>query len=384
MENQFTFLESPEVTALNHALELMPGLKQVELFVNDDFKKEMSLLRLQENREEIERIELLPTSLIVSKSFFDQQNNLAWYQNSDLPYFDENFERTNNDLFTELDKNILIVPIKSIDHLPKLFYIFHFRKNASELGPVSSGNILHTSHKQLLGRLLFNSLKTLLHSTIENRKLMLEYNTMFANMIRSKEIEIERRLEKTKEYSSILDAVVFNILKDLKNENEEVIIPDKSKLIIYPHLTHPDRLKKHLKKALNFARTFQFLQVSPKMELLPDYFSDLENQKQEEIKASKSDADVYSTHTKTYQFLQSLENAANRLMQRGEKLTSIKVGQELEQPVTAAAISDKLKNHAYKIHLLLKQFPQKWPVVRNQFRPVINIQEKQSREKFAS
>jgi hypothetical protein len=94
--------------------------------------------------------------------------------------------------------------------------------------------------------------------------------------------------------------------------------------------------------------------------------------------------DLYSSHTKSYQFLDSLEDAAQKLIQNGLKLTSMNVGRELQQPVTAAAISDKLKNHAYKIHLLLKQYPGKWPVIRNQFRPVINIQEKQLEQKYAS
>lgn len=388
MENHFTFLKSPELTALKHALDLMPGLMQVDLIVNNDLKKEFSVYRLQEKNGEIQKLEIHNSYQEESRSFISTQKNMAWYQKEDLPYFGKTHHHSDTDLFSELDKNILLIPIRNIPQLPHLFYIFLFRKNASELGPVSNKSVLDTSHKQLMARLISNSLKGMLHSIIENRKVMLEYNRMLSSLIQSKEIALENQNVKTKQLNAYLQDVLMTFVSEVKEENEDVYLSEKTQQILFPHLSNPSYLKEQLKKALNFARTFHFLKQEGKLELLPEYFNDLkkvEHPKQiNKSNHNQNQSDLYSSHTKTYQFLQSLEDAATRLLHKGNKLTSMNVGQELSQPITAAAISDKLKNHAYKIHLLFKQYPDKWPIVRNQFKPVINIEEKQSREKYAS
>lgn len=384
MENHFTFLESPEFTALKHALELMPGLMQVDLIVNNDLIKQFSVFRLLEKDGNIQELKLNHGLIEESKSFFRNQKNISWYQKADLPYFEELHSVSKSDLFAELDKSILLIPIRNIVGLPDLIYVFLFRKNASELGPVSNKSVLDTSHKQLMGRLISNSLKGLLNSIIENRKVMLEYNNMLTNLMHSKDLEIEYQKEKSKKLYSYLNDILNNHVHKLKASNEDVIMTEKTKAKLLPFVSNPTYLESQISKALNFARTFNFLKSDGKIELIPEYFNDLKKMEIPKQTVTQNQNDLYSSHTKTYQFLQSLEEASNRILQKGDKLTSMNVGQELDHPITAAAISDKLKNHAYKIHLLLKQYPEKWPIVRHQFRPVINIQEKQSREKFAS
>lgn len=384
MENQFTFTESPEMTVLNHALDLMPGLLQVDLMVKNNLQKSLYVFSLKEKDGNIQQLQLGPDLKQGALLFFNELKNISWFQKSDLPYDTMEFKKTKGDLFAELDKNILIVPIKSIYELPELLYIFNFRKNASELGPVSSESVLDTSHKQLLSRLLSNSLKVMLNSIVENRKVMLEYNEVLMNLIKSKDLEIEKQRLQSDEFEAYLSGIIDQFVNDVSNRGFEFVIPEVTRKLLYPHLSNPDLIRKQLVKALNFAQTLHFMKPQAKLELLPEYFNDLRKSGPGLGHKVDVQTDIYSSHTKTYQFLQSLEEAAHRIIQKGGKLTSINVGQELEQPVTAAAISDKLKNHAYKIHLLLEQFPDMWPIVRNQFRPVINIQEKQIKEKFAS
>lgn len=384
MKNHFTFLQSPELTALKYAVDLMPGLLQVDLIMKDDLKNELSVFRLKHTEEDVQQIEMEKNQLEGSIALLHQLKNLSWYKNSDLPYYDKPKQRIKNDLFSELDNNVLLIPIKNILELPELIYVFLFRKNASELGPVAAHNVLDTSHKQILGRLIYNSLKGNLKSIIENRKVMLQYNNMLSNLIKSKDQELDHQKEISKELNDHLNNILFTHLDELKTKEEVIYLSEKTKLKLYPHLSNPVYLKDQLNKALNFARTFHFLKPGEQIELLPEYFMDLSDAINTKTKDTQNKSDIYSSHTKTYQFLQSLEDAANRTLHKGNKLTSMNVGQELEQAVTAAAISDKLKNHSYKIHLLLQQYPEKWPIIRNQFRPVINIIEKQSRKKIAS
>jgi hypothetical protein len=385
MESQFTFIQSPELTALNHALMLMPGLQQVDVIRRDLVSGELIVNRLREQND-LASITFSREMRKSTEQFYLNQNGLAWFQVDEVPYnlFDKpNFDK---DLFAELDKNILSIPFKTMTQLTAPIYLFYFRRNASELGPVSSKSVLDTTHKQLLGRLISNSMKALLNQLAENRKVMMEYNRRISGILKSKEQKIEDLSRQQLRYQSYLDGVLNSILSELKEKNEQIVLSNETKELLYARLQNPLLVKNQLKSALIFARTFHFNQSSSITELLPEYFDMYE---EEFVKATEPAEtievpDLYSSHTKSYQFLDSLEDAAQKLIQNGLKLTSMNVGRELQQPVTAAAISDKLKNHAYKIHLLLKQYPGKWPVIRNQFRPVINIQEKQLEQKYAS
>jgi hypothetical protein len=76
---------------------------------------------------------------------------------------------------------------------------------------------------------------------------------------------------------------------------------------------------------------------------------------------------------KTRLFLDRLERAASKLSANGEDLTSSAVGQTMDRPISAPAITDALRKNRRRVLLLLEQNPEKWPIIRNQFRPLINI-----------
>jgi len=54
-------------------------------------------------------------------------------------------------------------------------------------------------------------------------------------------------------------------------------------------------------------------------------------------------------------------------------LTGVNLGNYCIPSVTPAAISDALKKHSKKIMTLFEQEPNRWSILRNEFRPVKNI-----------
>jgi len=55
------------------------------------------------------------------------------------------------------------------------------------------------------------------------------------------------------------------------------------------------------------------------------------------------------------------------------KLTGTNVGKACPVPISAPAISDALYNHKSKIINLMKTYPDKWDVIRTDFRPLKNV-----------
>ena len=78
-------------------------------------------------------------------------------------------------------------------------------------------------------------------------------------------------------------------------------------------------------------------------------------------------------YERTYQLLDRYEEAAKRVVTEKMPLTGVNLGNYCKPSVSPAAISDALKKHGKKIMTLFDQNPNRWSLLRNEFRPVKNI-----------
>jgi hypothetical protein len=60
-------------------------------------------------------------------------------------------------------------------------------------------------------------------------------------------------------------------------------------------------------------------------------------------------------------------------MIREMPLTGLNVGSACSTPISAPAISDALKKHRNKILTLLGLYPDRWNLIRSEFKPLINV-----------
>jgi hypothetical protein len=75
---------------------------------------------------------------------------------------------------------------------------------------------------------------------------------------------------------------------------------------------------------------------------------------------------------RTITLLDRYENAASLLINERLNVTGSNLGQHLNPPISAAAISDAIRKHGSKITLLLNKFPQRWTILRRNFKPIQN------------
>lgn len=386
MKNQFSFIDQPILTALKSAITLLPGLDRVDLLWNDPTTLELKLISVfHKNTSELVYHRIKKNNISVLNNFRSQKPSVSWYSHEELPFNEMNEKVEDEGIFNEVLKSILCISFENnTDKLSDLF-IFYFRKDASEFGPIKEGNILSTNQKLMIGRLLHNSLKTILYQLNSNREIMIGYNKNISEMIQHQNKTIEKSKQETKLLSSFLDDILMRMIDEVNDSNDLITLKEETKEILRPYLYDKYRVKLALKNAILFVKTLQFGMGDAALELLPFHFKDF--QKVEEViikeRENKSRDELYAANTKTYQFLEALERASKYLSQRNIKLTSNRVGQTLEHQITAAAISDKIKNHKRKIILLLEQYPEKWMIIRNRFKPIINIQERDREEKVA-
>jgi hypothetical protein len=77
--------------------------------------------------------------------------------------------------------------------------------------------------------------------------------------------------------------------------------------------------------------------------------------------------------TKTFLWLDDLEEATIKVQKQKKPLTSVNVGKELKKPISAPAITDKLRNHQKTIRGLMIDHPERWTLARTEFKPLMNI-----------
>lgn len=383
MKTQFSFLNLPHISALEHAIHLLPGLNRVDLYWLNPQRNELMINSITGDDDSLQEIEI-PSTNQKNKviAFRKAMKSLAWIDPTELPLYSEGNSRS-TDIFDEALKSILCIGFESdLDLSPNVF-VFYFRKDTSEFGPVSKKSILDTSQKKVIGQLIYNSLKTILYHHSENRNTMMEYNRNIALMMQSQQQKLQEIERKNELLENHLDAVLEEIVAEVKLPEDHVVLSEELKDVLRPKAHQRQAVKAAIEEAILFIKTLNFGIPLDEFVITIDH---LRNFKQatptvQEMKPTNNDS--YDSHTKTYRFLDALENAALKVAQQGGKLTSSRVGGLLQQPVTAAAISDKLKNHRRKILLLLKQYPDNWGIIRNKFRPIINIQEKEHEAKVA-
>jgi len=384
MDTQFNFLQRPILSALSDAAQLLPGLKQVDLIYHEAKNGLLQIISVNNKDRKarhIKRFDVNKTENILR--FANSIKGSKWYDESELPFSDTLHNHSYN-IFNEIQKSVLCIGYESSDRLHTDVFIFYFKDNASEFGPMHKDKVLETTQKIVIERLLQTSLKAIINNYQQNQMAMHAFNKNIQLLLRAKQQKIEDQKQEISYQIKNMDAIIDGILTGVKGSHQEVEISPEAKSILRPYLYDISIIKNAIIKALEFAATLSFGLPQDAIVLSEDFFIELKQNTSAIATQTKKQVDEYSADTKIFKFLDALEQAVHKLSVKGMKPTSSNVGSMLSQPITAAAISDKLKNHSRMINLLLKQYPGYWELIRTKFRPIVNIQEKSTNTRVAS
>ncbi len=380
VKNQFTFLSPVSLTALELSAKLLPGIERVELFTKSEQGIDFKLFTLVDG--EMSGSNLSKKNQADFESIARQTKNMAWFSLSELPQNTQPNISSGN-LFDELQKSVLAIKIQNTPSGTADLFLFYFRSNASEFGPILSDNVLDTGHKIFAGRLIYNNIKALFEQLVDNQFALVNYNLQISNMLKIHKQQLDEKDRMITQYQHQLRRIIESAISGYSSHSLQF----SPYVITYltENFVDIEHLQKQIEGAVNFAKTLSFGSGDLVLNIDIHHFIDYHNNTELKPEAKIADElDSYDAQTKVYQFLEILEKAAIKLLAKGEKLTSVNIGSIMDHPVTAAAISDKLKNHSRKVVSLLNQYPEKWSTIRNHFKPISNIQERVADAKIAS
>jgi hypothetical protein len=354
---------------------LFPGIDRVVMLYVTENKgtggRELTLTGNQYLTKEL----LTEGMEIQLKQMGGEQPGYSWLHKDQLPFEQRRVESNQPQLFSEQYHIVLMLRLKSVDSpCLDVFYLF-FREDQSNFGISRLQGSLDTTRKALVGSLVYR-FALLFHQSATNWQAAL---SEFTNVTRILLKNTQENADKA-DFKNWISQWAEDYLGTInRNNNQQIRLSEQAihKLMVCGdfHLA-----SEALRKAAAFAVMLNSDTHENEIIIEANYL--LIEAKTTGLQASELGkvGTLPDRLNKTLVFLDKLENSANKLMNGGEGITSHGVGQTMDRPISAPAISDALRKNRRRIIVLLDKHPDRWPLIRSHFRPLINLVDKKGAE----
>ncbi|MFH0865688.1 MAG: hypothetical protein V1904_05810 [Bacteroidota bacterium] len=374
--SNFSFTGNPFLKALKLSSSFLPGIEKVIAIYHctetSQVKAKSFINKISEEPAtddmNIDDSEVQIDKMRKAISYFD------WLRKDDIP-FEVRQKKKNSqmDVFHELENVVLAMGFPNeTDHKNDIILVY-FNQDMSNFGVSEGSKLLTPDHKKIAGVLLYNSYKTFIEHTKTDTLALQSYNENTKSLIK-KLSHTKEELEKSKfNYGQSLSDLCRLHLKELSegHANFNFILTDDALSKIKSYQGDITELKGIIQKAAEYVSNLYFDNTASDIYITEDYLNfDIHMPH----KISKpQEIQLYDRYSKTIHLLDKLESAAREVLARNLDLTSANVGNACSTPITAPAISDAVKKHRNKIIHLLNKYPDRWKLIRKEFRPVRNI-----------
>ncbi len=356
---------------LDKSRNIIPGFQQAYAFYFHPISKDIKAA--QANNTSIS--EVINSDVLVKGMNKLRKSSQAfeWVDEAELP-----FERQRNtfelqkEVFDEYKHHILLYRIKSdFDNKYDLLYIY-FRADASNFGIKGSNSKLSTDQKSIIATLLESTFIVLHNQRKENNKYI-KLLLKDADLLRE-QLHIIDNDNKIDEYKTQIQNYIISIMKlkadklnvilQLSNDANEYIKDYKGDIIDIEA-----NIENSLLMAYRSQNTFSSGILNIDKFHLQAYLDNKKNGLNQLNSISYAD----NRKEKAAQFLNNLENAARKTQALGNNITSSNVGQAMDSPITAPAISDYIKKYKKPLQQLCNDNPNQWQLIQKSFTPIRNM-----------
>ncbi len=199
-------------------------------------------------------------------------------------------------------------------------------------------------------------------------------------LVRNDVNEIQQKLDyQSKNYEIAITQfiqLILNKLQDKYNIKVRMARDFVNALKTYnlPFEELEENLEQHIQIEINLA----MIQGENEIVLNASHLSRISETKAIKASSNEQDSLHLGRYAKTYKVLGRYEKAAELVQQQGLPIIGKHIGTFCSPSVSNASITDALNKHARHIYELFNRYPDSWPIIRNEFRSVANIIEKET------
>ena len=355
---------------------ILPNLEKMVAVYYDKNQGKLSALSTDSNQT-------IPTLVEFGEDFdyyaltrFREGNNRhMWMEESDLPFGTTSIQSVQKEVFHEANNSVLLTRIRNRFDKHNDLYILYFNRDASNFGPVRNGDILNTTSKSVIESMVYNAIlfyRKQRESQIRDFGKYKNYLSRLRDKTKTIAAKHNKALEEVGKIK--LDFAKYILSKIGDSKKIDISLSQEAERYLVDFQGNFSKMEAWIRDAFEFAWFSDFDPNSPILIIEDWHFKDHEVM---EIPQEKEEM-VEQRYYKTYSLLNRLETAANKVISSRQKLTGAAVGQAMEQAISAPAITDALKKHGSKIVSLMEKYPNRWTLIRSEFRPMVNVLESKS------
>ncbi|HOW25750.1 MAG TPA: hypothetical protein PK711_08765 [Bacteroidales bacterium] len=373
MLQELAFLKNPFIRLLENAHHFFPGIERIVVVYYDRQAKDLvsvcAIPRM--NPGQIDTVSLGENKVLIQKSR-NSKSPTAWLTRQELPYDLKEIENKQVEIFDEQHKTVLVLRFPNkYDGLQDIMFLY-FQESMNMFGINLNSRSLSTDYKSIIGYLTYHFILTctriLETDAVAAQSIVESTKSVISSLIQSSE-----ELSRTRQYygQSLVD-LCQNYLDEFQSDSGRRYRFHESAIgKIQKYAGEIKYLRTIIRKAVMFAEYLE-KDAAAGLTYIHDWHLNAETyvpeQRKEEQYSYPEDR-----YTKTIYLLDRLETAAKEVVMLKKKLTGKNVGELCDRPISAAAITDALDKHKKKIIDLFEKYPEKWEIIRNDFRPVRNL-----------
>lgn len=355
MIQRYTFLHHPFHFVLSNSRQLVSGLDKCIAVFYDNTNQETIALSFDGNINPLN---------IDDPEFIDDlrksKKKVNWIKPDQVPFETKANQEEQLSFMDEEKSSVLELRFANNDDGKYDILYFYFKNNIANFKLSNSDEAMAITVKEVIQNLLYNHV-TLILSTNKNDKAV---HQKIAKSINLNPLQARISDLETDKFKILKDSYTYLLNQLTLGESREFVLSNsavnKLKQLNYSLNQVSEVLKASLEILINKYVLDDLYEISDYDIVIPEIFS---------VKRTVNQQNL----DKTILFLDRYEHAAKLLIAKNEKITGVNIGSECEPSISAAAISDILKKHHRKIIFLFNQYPEKWSVIRNNFRPIASL-----------
>lgn len=373
MSAELPFTEPPQLRLLKFAAEAISGLERLmTVFYNPSLHKlQAYLLKVDEEVKTPEPVDIRGFYDFFFARRRDTKISQQWLVPEDLP-FEASESNYTPALFDELKRTILLLRLPSPDdNFRDLLYLF-FNPQKLIKGIHSDREELDTIRKDWLGEMTLHVCK----AALDNFRTESMHFQRFVDNTRYLAHKIQEERGRLENMRKSIGQSLFSLALDIASEfsgktGARIKFSAEAESLIRNYTGDVTNFRKAISDACIFAHT---LGTETTHELtIHDWHIRLENLKERKGQTTAAGAGSDEKMQRTVELLNRLEFAAHRVVEQNLPMTGKNLGHFCERPISAPAISDALKKHYQRLKLIMEQYPDRWPLLREHFSPLRQI-----------
>ncbi len=300
-----------------------------------------------------------------------------WLSKSQIPFEMLESDQKQLNIFDEHSHLILLISIPQQNNSKRDLVFVYFKNEIDQFGIHHQKAKMSTQNKTIIGHLISNSAKSCSKMYWSQEEKLMRF-TLKSQQIIKQQVKSDSELVKIDGLQKLIIGWAQSTLEEYcKSDGLNYVYSKEALEKIISFKGEFSDLKIAINDAIEYVKVLASYIQQNKQVLIEKEYITYVNTKSERLNTDVN-YQIPPRLQKAHELLDKLEKHALLISQQGLNLTSFNVGQAMERSITPAAISDSISKNKTKINLLIKQFPERWGFIRNNFRPIINVISKEN------